>query len=169
MRDLWRAMADAAVDDSLHVGPYRPHITLGVWDDLMLQMASSRIAVVVSDVPAFEVRFRAIGIFPPHRTHGDIRRDAAVWLCPTVTPQLRRIHEQVHAAIRPEGRPVHRYVPGRWNPHCTLAWRLTPQRALTAVNIVMRAAALPLSATITRIGLIDTPAEIELKSFSLAA
>ena len=167
IRDLWRRMAEAAVDDSLHAGPYRPHITLGIWEDAPAETASTAVAEVVAGLPPFPVRFRAIGIFPPHPVHRDIRQYAAVWLSPTLTPTLRNVHEKVHSAMRAEGKPLARYTPGRWNPHCTVAWRLTPQHALTATDVVMRANVLPLTATVTHLGLIDTPAEIELHTFPL--
>jgi 2'-5' RNA ligase len=167
IRELWRRMAEAAVDDSLHAGPYRPHITLGIWENVIAEVASVRVAGVISDLPAFPVRFRAIGIFPPHPIHRDVRQYAAVWLAPTISPALRGIHEKVHAAMPAGGTPVQRSAPGRWNPHCTLAWRLTRQQALTAAGVAMSANVLPLTATVTRVGLIDTPSEIELETFPL--
>lgn len=57
---VWRQLAEAGVDDSLHAGPYRPHLTLGVWDDVPLEA----VAPLVAAVPAFPVTFRAVGIFP---------------------------------------------------------------------------------------------------------
>jgi 2'-5' RNA ligase len=165
--ELWRKMAEAGVDDSLRTDPYRPHLTLGVWENVSVKVASTHAATAVSGRPTFAVQFRAIGIFP-HPVRGDSRRYAAVWLCPTVTPALRDAHEKVHAGIPAERGALARYTPGRWNPHCTLAQRLTPQQALTAAEVVMRANVLPLTAAVTRFGLIDTPAGIELGAFPLA-
>lgn len=167
VRDLWRRIAEAGVDGSLHEGPYRPHVTLGVWEELPRDTARTHLAPLLADRAALEIRFRAIGIFPPHPAHADIRH-AAVWLAPTVTPELRALHEDVHSAIATtDARPIHRYTPGRWNPHCTLAWQLEPEDALAASAAVIDAAVLPMRATIARVGLIETPAEVELDFFSL--
>ena len=72
------------------------------------------------------------------------------------------MHERVRAAMRDTGAvAIDRHRPGRWEPHCTVAWRLTPHGIGAAVTVVLDAGALPLETTVTRIGLIETPAEIE--------
>lgn len=165
VRDLWRRMAEAAVDGSLHTGSYRPHITLGVWEEVPIATASNRLMDLASGLSTFPLAFRALGIFPGHRLHQD--RHPGVYLAPTVTQQLRELHERVHSVMHEVGTgSVHRHVPGRWEPHCTVAWRLTSRLVSSATQVVIDAGVLPLAATITRIGLIDTPAEIELDDFS---
>jgi hypothetical protein len=85
-----------------------------------------------------------------------------------VTAELRTLHELVHSVLDEvvDG-PVERHRPGRWEPHCTVAWRLDSRELPAVVSLLLAADALPLEATITRIGLIETPAEIELASLRL--
>jgi 2'-5' RNA ligase len=167
VRDIWRQMAKAAVDESLHAGPYRPHITLGIWEEVRVDAASTRLKSLASEVSVFPLTFRAIGIFPGHGS--DPGGTPGVYLVPSVTPELHRLHEGVHALVAGVGAgPIYRYVPGRWEPHCTVAWRLATHRISRAVDVVIDAGVLPLAATITRIGLIETPAEIELDCLQLA-
>ena len=160
VRELWLAMADAAVDASLHGGPYRPHVTLGVWDGAAPGVASGLLRPVASVSAPFPLAFRAVGIFPGDPTDAD--RTAGVYLTPTVTSELRDVHERVHAAMRDTGAvAVDRHRPGRWEPHCTVAWRLAPQEIGAAAKVVLDAGVLPLETTVTRLGLIETPAEVE--------
>jgi 2'-5' RNA ligase len=153
VRQLWRALADAGVDDSMHAGPYRPHITLGLWKESPVDVAVTA---------QFSVTFRAFGVYPGHRS--DPERRPGIWLAPTVSHELRDLHERIHD--RAPG-SLHRHVPGRWEPHCTLASRLRREDIARAVAVVVDADALPLTVTITRIGLVDTPAEVELASIPL--
>jgi hypothetical protein len=57
-------------------------------------------------------------------------------------------------------------MPGRWNPHCTLAPDLTNAKLpdFAEFGATLK---LPIEGTIDRIGIIDTPAEIELKEILL--
>lgn len=161
-------MAAADVDKSLHEGPYRPHITLGVWEEVNLESASTQLEVLASEVQAFLVAFRALGVYPGDNARPD--GTPGVYLVTPLSHELGELHEGVHSVMQQSGkRPVHRHVPGRWEPHCTVAWRLRPHLLSRAIDIVIEAAALPLTATVNRIGLIDTPAEIELACFPLAA
>jgi hypothetical protein len=85
----------------------------------------------------------------------------------TVTEQLLKIHELVHNIMSLNGSdPVSYYLPNRWNPHCTLAPKLTPE---TLPEFVRHTASLslPIAGTINRVGIIDTPAEIELAEIHL--
>jgi 2'-5' RNA ligase len=159
VRELWRAASEAGLDGSLDGGPYRPHLTLGVWERAEHDAASRSLERVAAATAPLTVSFRALGIYPD---------DPGVYLTPTVTAELRTLHERVHAALDvvADG-SVERHRPGRWEPHCTVAWRLDRRDVPAVVSLLLEADVLPLDATITRLGLIDTPAEIELGSHRL--
>lgn len=83
---------------------------------------------------------------------------------------LRALHERVHVALaEPADGPAERHRPGRWEPHCTVAWRLERRSVPAVVALLLEANALPLEATMTRVGLIETPAEVELGSLPSAS
>lgn len=165
VRDLWARLADASVDGSLDGGAYRPHLTLGVWDELPVTSATDALAGIARDVGPLPIELGALGIFPPHPEH-----DVAVWLAPTLSTALRELHERVHATLGALGTGARaHHLPGRWNPHCTLAWRFDAALVPRAVEVVLGAELLPLEATIERLGLIDTPAEVELAAVPLGA
>lgn len=161
VRQLWRAVSEAGHDASLHTGPYRPHVTLGVWERAEHGAAARSLESLAASTAPLTVTFRALGIYPG---------EPGVYLTPTVTPELRGLHERVHVALAEiAGGPVDRHRPRRWEPHCTVAWHLERRDVPAVVSLLLEADALPLEATITRIGLIETPAEVELGSLPLGA
>jgi 2'-5' RNA ligase len=163
VRGLWNSMANAALDDSLHTGPYRPHITLGVWEELPTEAATAALTELSAQLSPLQVTFQIVGAFGA-RPAGE----CGVFLAPTVSRELRLLHERAHHGLRYAAQsPIAYYLPGNWNPHCTLAWRLAVECVPAAVDVAPKADVLPLSVTIDRIGVIDTPAEIELACFPL--
>jgi hypothetical protein len=97
-------MADAGLDESLHAGPYRPHLTLGVWNELPREIASTVLASIAVDLPPLRLSFPITGVFAD---------TPAVFLAPTVSPQLHALHEQVHRDLEsPVHSPVLYYLPG---------------------------------------------------------
>lgn len=153
-------MAESGIDETLHQGPYRPHITLGIWNDLALEDAVALTKIVASNCGPVRVHFEIVGTF--------VHPEAAVFLAPTVSHELRSLHERLHkVAQQTPAVPFDYHVPGRWNPHCTLAWNLTPEVLPRAVTVALAALSLPLNMTIDEIGIIETPAEIVHASFKL--
>lgn len=153
-------MAESGLDDTLHDGPYRPHVTLGVWNDLTVDDAVAVTKVVAARCKPVRVHFEVIGMF--------VHPAAAVFLAPTVSFELRTLHERIHEATNETAAvPFDYHVPGRWNPHCTLAWNLAPEVLSHAVAVALTAVSLPLVATINHLGVIETPAEIVSGSFAL--
>jgi 2'-5' RNA ligase len=160
IRTVWKKMAESGVDETLHHGPYRPHVTLGIWNDLTVDDAVALTKVVASRCGPVRVQFEVVGMF--------VHPEAAVFLAPTVSFELRTLHERVHnAAQQTLAVPFDYHIPGCWNPHCTLAWNLAPEALSRAVTVALAAVSLPLTATINQIGIIETPAEIVHNSFPL--
>ena len=153
-------MAESGVDETLHHGPYRPHVTLGIWNDLAVDDAVALTKIVASRCGPVRVQFEVVGMF--------VHPEAAVFLAPTLSFELRTLHEAVHeAARRTSAVPFDYHIPGRWNPHCTLAWNVAPKALSHAVTVALAAVSLPLPATINQIGIIQTPAEVVQDSFPL--
>ena len=61
------------------------------------------------------VTFPSVGIFPTNGT---------VFLAPTVTNELLKLHHSYHDYFKTFHNPNSYYVPGKWVPHCTIANRL---------------------------------------------
>ena len=106
VRSVWKQMAESGVDDTLHNGPYRPHLTLGIWKDLAVDDAVALTRTVASRCGPVPVQFEVVGMF--------VHPEAAVFLAPTVSFKLRALHERLHEAARQTPAvPFDYHVPGR--------------------------------------------------------
>jgi 2'-5' RNA ligase len=159
VRDCWEKLAAAGIDSSLHEGPYRPHVTFGVWESLA-DGAADAIARFARETAPLTLRCESLGVFT--------EPEAVVFLAALQTHRLSRTHESLHGAIAPvtSGAVAH-YEPGHWLPHCTLAWHLRPEDIASAVATAAETFTLPLSLRVDRLGLVETPAEVERAVFPL--
>src|SRR3954447_788679 len=113
VRGVWRAVRDAGVASKLTDGPYRPHVTLGVWDRVDRPEADDALGALTAARVPFGVRFDAFGAFSGP--------EPGLGLTPTLTPRLRDLHEAVHASLAAHAyEPTRRRLPEAWNPHCTI-------------------------------------------------
>ena len=69
--------------------------------------------------------------------------------------------------IRRDAQAIDYYVPDAWNPHCTVAWRLKKNELPEALALTSQALNFPFIATVERLGVVNTPAEVELDCFEL--
>jgi 2'-5' RNA ligase len=160
VRDVWRRMAAAGIDRSLDQGPFRPHLTLGVWHGPSSGTVTAALTAALAGERRREIRFEMVGVF--------VAPEPAVFLGPTSCPALRALHATVRAAVAAlAGEPVARCLPDRWNPHRTVAWGLSRAALPAAVGVVIDAAVLLLTAVVDRVGVIVTPDETEVASVAL--
>src|SRR5258706_1687319 len=111
IRDIWAELAAHGISTLLHEGPYRPHVTLGVWERLDIDACVLALREAAPAWPAFPIRFGAVGTFP-----GD---EGAAFLQPVAGAALHRMHRDVHDLTTPfAANPFPYYVPDAWNPHC---------------------------------------------------
>lgn len=146
VRRLWQRLEVAGVPSmpshthGLHV-PHLSYVSL---------LRSDRAAVTeaLAGLPErepVELCFDGLGTF----------RRSRCWLAPALAPTLGERQEAVVAAVQATGAVVHRnYVPGVWTPHLTLAPRLHLADLPTVAALVYDV--LPLTATVTRVALVDT-------------
>ena len=160
VRDIWQALHERNLCSTLHVGPYRPHMTLGVYQQLdSLPALTLALRQLTEQTAGFDCRFSSLGLFVNERP--------VVFLAATASEALSSLHVQVHQVLARYGRnPVAHGLPNYWTPHCTLA--LSLERAkLTPVLDYLLALDLPIVGQINRLGIIETPTEVELDEFPL--
>ena len=161
IRELWAGLARAGITDGLHAGPYRPHVTLGSWDSMALAPFMADLQRLADQTSPLRMHFDAVGTFED--------RESVAFLRPRPSAALASIRARVHAIAAAHGSGVHhRTVPDTWNPHCTLAWGLAPATLARALEF-LHGAQLPAPGRAVAIGVIDTPAEIELERIELRA
>ena len=160
VRDIWKSLHEAGLCSTLHLGPYRPHITLGVYQQLeSLSTFTQALHQVAANTLSVECIFASLGIFLNERP--------VVFLAATVSEPLRALHVQVHQVLAQYGSdPIVYGLPNRWNPHCTLE-PFVEKSKLTSVVDFLNELELPIVGTINRLGIIDTPREVELDEIYL--
>ena len=100
-----------------------------------------------------------MGLFP--------EGNGVAFIQPLVTAALLTLQREAHAIASRHGVPASPYfAPDGWVPHCTMAWKVARERVLEAAGFLL-GRTLPLRGTVAAIGVIDTPAEVELRRFEL--
>src|SRR5262245_8075098 len=154
VREIWRELADASGSRHLSDGPYRPHVTIGAWERAETFDLVAAIGVEAVAMPALTLRFGAARLFEG--------AEFVVYLAPEPSAQLVELHQRVHALAAPHvADPLPFTTAPEWTPHCTVLWRLT-ERAAAERGREIAQRRLPLTGTGAALGIIDTPAEIEL-------
>ena len=147
IRDVWKAINDAGISDSMPKGGYRPHVSLGVCDHLETDSLARELSTFAAGVTPFRLSCGNIGIFSTS--------EGVVYLGVTVTEQLLNVHARFHEIFKKHAREQREYYAvGRWVPHCTLAFGLSEERIVEAVT-VCRKIALPTSMKVREIGVVE--------------
>lgn len=147
IRAAWKALDEAGISDSMPKGGYRPHVSLGVCDYLETNSLAQELTTFAANVPSFRVSFPNIGIFSTS--------EGVVYLGATVTAQLLNVHTAFHEIFKKYAKEQREYYAvGQWVPHCTLAFGLSEDKIIKAVN-VCRQIDLPVSTEVTGIGLVE--------------
>ncbi|MCY3553536.1 MAG: 2'-5' RNA ligase family protein [Candidatus Poribacteria bacterium] len=150
IRDVWKAIDDAEISDSMPKGGYRPHISLGVCDHLETDSLEQELSTFAMGVAPFRLSFPNIGIFSTS--------EGVVYLGATVTEQLLNLHKTFHKIFKKYAAEQREYYTvGRWVPHCTLAFGLSEEQIVEAVTVCRRIA-LPTSTKVGEIGVVKVSA-----------
>jgi len=161
VRDIWWTLAEAGLARTLHDGPYRPHVTLAVYDAIDRREFTATLRARLSALEPFPVVFSGLGAF--------LNKPPTLFLGVTQSKRLRQIHLGVHELLAAVGSgPVAYHLPDSWNPHCSLALEL-PGAAFPRAVELLSTLALPFDGMVDRVGIIDTPAEVELEVLPLGA
>jgi 2'-5' RNA ligase len=146
VRRLWRRLEEAGIPTLLtHThGRHLPHLTLASLTHYDLEAVRSSLARFSTSEPLV-ARIDALGVF----------RRSRVWLAPVATTALLERQRSVFEAVRSTGAEVHpHYRPGQWQPHLTLA----PRLSLADLGVVAGTVneVLPLTAELSRTALVQT-------------
>lgn len=146
VRAVWKAIADAGVSTSMLDGISRPHITLGVCDELSTTL-KNELAHFARDTKPFDVSLSFLGCFNAP--------EGVVFFGPTPTDAMFRLHTRFHTFFSAHaGKIWKHYLPSQWVPHCTLAFRLNAEQ-LRDGFVIAAGTPLPISGKIVEIGLLS--------------
>ncbi len=159
IQGLWQEISARGFDSTMSEGPYRPHVTLGVCGELNVSKFSDELRKLAKSIDEVPFDLSSVGIFP--------NDPPVVFLSLTQTNKLRDIHSKIHSLMADHGSaPVPYYLPESWVPHCTLAPWVDRAKVADLVEYLVDLR-LPISGRISRIGIIDTPAEIMVSEITL--
>jgi 2'-5' RNA ligase len=157
--EAWKAMADAGISTAMLDGVQRPHVTLGVCDEIS-QTFKNALALFAKEITPFDLSLSSVGVFNS--------AEGVVFLAPTVTRSLLDLHQRFHVFLdQHSAKKWPLYLPGAWVPHCTLALRLTPEQLQQAFAIAATIK-LPMMCRIIEIGLLSGVGEPEKELVSFA-
>ena len=156
VRAIWQSLADAGVDETFADGLMRPHVTLAHGLELNLNPFVAALRGRLETQPTFDLTFTSLGLFD----------SGILYLAARMTGALWALHREVAALAEAQGGGSSPYYrPDFWTPHCTLAVNLTPEAMLEAVRVCQKVT--PISALVTRVGVIENPSERELLALPL--
>ena len=135
----------------------RPHITLGIWDEIDIEKSQTWLRDYATTVKPFEVRFASVGYFANDLT--------VVFLAPVVTAHLLDLQVGFQNEFRGQvGEAWSNFRPGWWVPHCTLAQGIERESFSEAMTL-SREIELPFDAVLESIGIVEFPALNEHGTF----
>lgn len=159
IRDVWRDLADKEISSKFHDGPYRPHVTLSIYEDLDVEAFSGELREYAASKPKFPITFESLGAFTGST--------GALFLVPRPTLRLLETQQDVTSLLADHGSGATEpwYKPGDWTPHCTLAVDLEPSELSKAFDLC-QGHKRPIEGVVNRVGIIKNPEEIELHEIS---
>jgi 2'-5' RNA ligase len=154
VQHIWTRMAQTGVSSLLADGPYHPHLTLAIYSELDADALAADLAALANTQECFPVSLSYTGVFTGE--------EITVFVAATASQALMALHRRVHSLLHLHGAgPSPYYLPDRWNPHCSVARRITEEAIPRAVAVCLRMP-LPLQGFAERIGVIETPEENEV-------
>jgi 2'-5' RNA ligase len=125
----------------------RPHISLGVWKNINLNVAGPSLNQFASNIAALNFHFWGIGVFP---------NTGVVYLAPTPDIKLFQLHAGFHNHFAGGEECSNYYLCGNWTPHCTIAEGISPQNvpAITQATAIFE---LPFDAKASSMGIVEHP------------
>ncbi|MFD0715661.1 2'-5' RNA ligase family protein [Paenibacillus sp. GCM10027626] len=128
VREIWKGLNEENISSNMYeIVELRPHITLAVYNDISdLETYKERFYSFFGSVSSIEIKFDVLAVFPTTGT---------LFFGPTVTEDLISMHKQYHKEFSDLLEYEDRYyIPGNWDPHCTLAIKLSAEQAVEAMK-----------------------------------
>jgi 2'-5' RNA ligase len=155
IRELWNELARSQISSKFHDGPYRPHITLSIYEDLRVEEFLAALRSYADSRSQFPITFESLGAFTGST--------GSLFLAPRPTLRLLETQREVASILADFGRGVTQayYQPEEWTPHCTLVVGVEPSKLSKAFDLC-QSYKRPIQGIVNRIGIIKNPEEIEL-------
>lgn len=156
--DIWSELRNRGLSSSMFDVGAKPHVTIAVWESVDdLPSLQKAIADFAGSTPPLPMQLTSVASF--------ITSPGVVFLAPTPTREIIDFHRDFHDFLGDF--PATSYLPIHWEPHCTVAIDLAPERVAPAME-VCKAGGEWIKGSFTRITLISHPPTTHLAEFRLA-
>lgn len=157
IKAVWEELHIEGISSKLHLGSYRPHVTLAVCESLDITAFKQYFAQAVAEQSPFSIQLSHIGFFQ--------NNPLVLFYGVTVTKAIFSIRDELLTTISKCGEGLELfYNIDMWTPHCTLARDLDMSKLTHAISICEKYA-LPSKIIANRISVVDTLNELELVNF----
>ncbi|NHN32819.1 2'-5' RNA ligase family protein [Paenibacillus agricola] len=148
VRRVWTELHNKNISSFMfNIEELRPHITLAVYKELDdLATFKNKFKVHCNNHKKLDIKLDMIGTFPTSGT---------CFLAPTITKELLNLHSEFHKKFEAYSHYANPYyTPNNWEPHCTLATKLTHEKLVETINYCTKDFK-PFKSTITEIGIVE--------------
>ncbi len=159
IREIWTKLSDNGIPSEIHHVGIRPHITLGIYDDLTCQPCDNELSRFAPQTSHLHLECTHLGIFT--------QPEKVLFLAPTATRELIDFHTHIHKLLDRQTKGAWElYQPGKWVPHCTLALDMDQEKLDQAVSVCSNIK-LPVDLHATQIGVVEFLPVTEMFKFDL--
>jgi 2'-5' RNA ligase len=146
LRQLQARLASQNIPPLLEQLGFRPHVSLAGFATTPPEDVIPLVRAFSQSIQPFPITFSHLGVFPAV--------EGVVFLAPTLTQHLARLHHGFHQQLAEAGLVADGYYqPDQWVPHCTIATDLAPRQVATAIELLVQEFR-PLQVQCTAIGVI---------------
>ena len=131
IESIWNDLAEQKITDESNQSRMHPHITLAIYEKLDCVLCEQELTRLVQDTHQLKLNFSHFGVFT--------QPENVLFLAPSMTDELFQLQRQVHACLeRKSIGSWENYQPGKWVPHCTLAFNIGGKELSKAMDIVLK-------------------------------
>lgn len=160
IRLLWDQLDRAGVPSLLPGIGSRPHISLALFESCVEEQVSELIEKYFTDFPNTSIAFPAFALIP-----GKLQ---TIFLVPAVNRKLLERQEKLFQLLIDHGhKPLARYQPEKWLPHCSISKELSASKALKTIEVCQKSR-VPETAKVVEAGFIEFRPRKEIKHFSIS-
>ena len=103
--DIWRKLQEDNLPSYMVDSNSRPHISLGVYEDINIENASEKLSAFCSNQKKIDLFLDFIGCF--------LSKQNVIFIAPTCTQELLQIHKKFHALFKEYSETAWiQYLPG---------------------------------------------------------
>jgi 2'-5' RNA ligase len=158
IRKIWKAVHEQRIESTFHLGPYRPHITLALFEAQNITQFSKQLRSTPLPTHKFQLEVSSLGFF---------NHPSVIFFNCAHSQPLCVLHSGVNSVLETLSiDPPDYYHPGKWTPHISLTPALSKEKLLACIAF-LHTMTLPFAAQVNRLGIIEEDSKTELEEIYL--